>query len=315
MIRQRRLAFVGQGIYFASCALSPGVAGLESTFIEFREGDEPEKMLAALQAVEPDVAFFFKPELVPHGLLYGLPFVTVGFATEPLPSLSRYVHPDLDVRHSSFSRLDPANFDRLIAYNAGIVDSAEETMPVWRCVPLPVADRYFRDVSRIERRPRVIFIGRSSEHREALLLDVKHRYDITHIAHGVGPEELERIAASFDVGINLHNEMYPNFENRICLHLASAHLVLSEPVTPTMGLEPGIDFLQVETGVELMQRVGELMGSPDMYHRVRVRGRDKAELFRASRVYPALVKDLLHDIAVFGSERSHVGSRCSSSYG
>ena len=30
-----------------------------------------------------------------------------------------------------------------------------------------------------------------------------------------------------DVGINLHNEPYPSFENRVCLHLAAGHLVVS----------------------------------------------------------------------------------------
>jgi hypothetical protein len=37
---------------------------------------------------------------------------------------------------------------------------------------------------------------------------------------------------------------------------------------------------------------------------VRVRGRLKAEGFRASRVYPRLVADLLADIDAFGSSRT-----------
>jgi hypothetical protein len=302
-MEQRTLAFVGQEIYFAPCALDPGVAGFDTTFIDFRAGDDPEKILVALDAAAPDVAFFFKPEVVPAALLQRRSFVSVGWATEPLPSLSPDEHLDLNSRRSALSRLDPANFDRLIAYTPGIVASLEEIMTVWRCVPLPVGDRYYRTPRRIYGRPRVIFIGRSTDHRESLLIDAKHRYDLTHIAHGVGPVELERIADSYHVGINLHNEAYPNFENRVTIHMAAGHLVLSEPLTPTMGLEPGIDFLQVQSSVEMMRRLAELMQSPDIYHRVRVRGREKAELFRASRVYPALVADLERDVAVFGAER------------
>jgi hypothetical protein len=41
-----------------------------------------------------------------------------------------------------------------------------------------------------------------------------------------------------------------------------------------------------------------------VYRRVRIRGRRKAEAFRASRVYPRLVHDLLLDLDVFGTERS-----------
>lgn len=306
---QRRLAFVGQGIYFAPCALDSDAPGLESGFFEYREGEDPAAMLAAVRAFEPDVAFFFKPELVPAGLLRELACVTVGYATEPLPSLAASPHRDLAVRRSSFARLDPANFDRMLVYNSGIAKSVSALMPVWRCVPLPVADRYYREPQPTFRRPRVIFVGRSTEHRESLLLDSKHRYDVVHIAHGVGPVELETIADTYDVGINLHNESYPNFENRVCLHLAAGHLVLSEPLTPTMGLEPGIDFIQFESSGELSRHIGELVRSPDLHLRVRIRGRQKAELFRASRVYPSLVDDLLHDIAVFGTERSPALSR------
>ena len=42
---------------------------------------------------------------------------------------------------------------------------------------------------------------------------------------------------------------------------------------------------------------------PGVYHRVRVRGRRKAEGFRASHVYPRLMRDLLADVATFGTER------------
>jgi hypothetical protein len=42
---------------------------------------------------------------------------------------------------------------------------------------------------------------------------------------------------------------------------------------------------------------------PGAFHRVRVRGRAKAELFRASRMYPRLVADLLRDLSLGGTPR------------
>jgi hypothetical protein len=36
---------------------------------------------------------------------------------------------------------------------------------------------------------------------------------------------------------------------------------------------------------------------------VRIRGRRKAEAFRASHVYPRLAEDLLRDLRVFGTQR------------
>ena len=41
-----------------------------------------------------------------------------------------------------------------------------------------------------------------------------------------------------------------------------------------------------------------------VWHAVRVRGRRKAEQFRASRVYPRLIADLLADLRAFGSQRA-----------
>ena len=46
---------------------------------------------------------------------------------------------------------------------------------------------------------------------------------------------------------------------------------------------------------------------PRAYERVRIRGRRKAEAFRASRVYLRLAADLLHDLRVFGSHRAAAG--------
>ncbi len=147
------------------------------------------------------------------------------------------------------------------------------------------------------------FVGRSTEHRESYLVDVKHSFDILHVAHGVFGDRLLELLRETDVAINLHNEPYPSFENRVSLHLAAANLVISEPLSPTHGLEPGIDYIEVRHPEDLRRAVGQIHLYPDLHRRVRIRGRRKAEAFRASRVYPRLVHDLLLDIEVFGTER------------
>jgi hypothetical protein len=111
-----------------------------------------------------------------------------------------------------------------------------------------------------------------------------------------------------DVGINLHNEPYPSFENRVCLHLAAGHLVLSEALDPLHGLEPGIDFVQIEDGRHLGRLLEVIDRFPGAYQAVRVRGRRKAEQFRASRVWPRLVGDLLVDLSARGERRRAVAA-------
>ena len=111
-----------------------------------------------------------------------------------------------------------------------------------------------------------MFVGRSTEHRERYLVPVKHRFDVLHVAHGVHGERLLELLRSTDVGINLHNEPYPSFENRVCLHLAAGNLVITEPLSPTHGLEPGIDYVEVDCPEALDIEVDQLKRFPDLYH-------------------------------------------------
>ena len=150
----------------------------------------------------------------------------------------------------------------------------------------------------------MLFVGRSTLHRERWLLDVKHRFDCLHVAFGIGVEELERLLDTHHVTFNVHNEPYPTFENRVLLHLAAGHLVITEPLSPSHGLESGLDYVEVQYPEELTHAAATVRAFPDAYLRVRVRGRQKAEQYRASRVWPRLFGDLMADLRARGTHRS-----------
>jgi hypothetical protein len=307
--RPLRLAFVGQGTFFEACSLDPGPRGLEPRFFEFRRDSDVRALVEDLEAFDADVAVVFRPEIVPAGALHGLRARTVGFLTEPLPRQlgGAPVHEDLERRLWELRHVDASNFDRVVAFDPHIAATAHEVVPVWRSLPLPVADRYFAPLPLpppTAAGPQPLFVGRSTPHREALLAEAKHAVGVLHLAFGVDADALQEALAGHDVGINLHNNPYPSFENRVCLHLAAGHLVLSEWLHPTHGLEPNIDFVVVQTSGELLSVLLNLRRVPGLWHRVRVRGRHKAEQFRASRVYPRLVQDLFADLDAFGSVRA-----------
>src|SRR4051794_8277906 len=300
-----RLAFVGQRTFFEACALTSEHGALRTAFFEFRKGADGDHLMTELRSFRPHVVLVFRPEIIPAGLFADLRAATLGWLTEPIPRGTRKAHDDQKRRLWELQQVDAANFDRVVSFDPLIADTASGVLDVWRSLPLPVADRFYKPLRPVQPgRPRALFVGRSTAHRERYLERVKHEYDVLHMAFGVGAAELEELLDEHEVGINLHNEPYPSFENRVPIPLAAGQLVISEPLSPLHGLEPGLDFLEVAWPARLAGTMETLARFPNAYERGRVRGRMKAEQFRASRVYPRLVADLLRDLEALGSPRA-----------
>jgi len=301
--RRTSVAFVGQSVFFRQCALEQPAGDLEPTFLDHRAGVAAEPLLAQLEALDPDVVLVFRPEIIKPGLFESLRAVTIGYLTEPLPRRNGVKHVDLHQRLWWLEQVDAANFDRIVSFDPLIVETAEDVVPVWRSLPLPVADSLFTDVRERAVPPRLLFVGRSTEHREELLAPVKRAHPIVHIGHGLFGPELARVLLAADVQLNLHNNRYPSFENRVCIALAAGHLVISEPLSPTHGLTVGADYLEVDTPESLVSLVDQLAEDPAAHVAVQLAGRRQAERFRASHVYPQLVHDVLADVALHGGRR------------
>jgi hypothetical protein len=297
---RRRVAFVGQSTFFMACV--PGEHGehMTTTFLEFREGSDPTPMRIELERFAADAVVVFRPETLPPGALADVAAPVVGFLTEPVPrTLTSEPHPDLAKREGDLKRLDPANIDRLVTFDPLIAPVAERVFPIWRSLPIPVADRLFMDPQPLHGPElRMVFVGRSTPHREAFLGPVKEFYDLLHVAFGAGIDELEDLLRQHDVTFNLHNEPYPSFENRVCLHLAAGHLVISEPLSPTHGLVAGQDYLEIVAPEDLLRAIWEVQRYPERTYEIRRCGRAIAENFRASAVFGNLIEDLLREVPV-----------------
>ncbi|MEI6793511.1 MAG: hypothetical protein WCK97_09820 [Actinomycetes bacterium] len=251
-----------------------------------------------LKAFGAEVTVVFRPEIFPSGALHELPGAVVGFLTEPLPrrGSDAVAHADLDVRLRDLRRIDRLNVDRVISFDPKCAPAADEVVPVWRSLPLPVADSFYRPVLETRSSTQALFVGRSTPHREEYLAESKAQGDILHLGFGVDSEHLKQLMEQHSVAVNVHNEPYPTFENRVCLHLAAGQLLFSEPLNPAHGLEPEIDYLECYDGDVLAEALERLRMQPGLWHDVRIRGRRKAEIYRASRVYPRIIFDLLADL-------------------
>jgi hypothetical protein len=150
-------------------------------------------------------------------------------------------------------------------------------------------------------------IGRSSDHRERLLLPAKHHHDLLQVVHGLSGEPLIELLREYDVGVYVAADPGGGFGWQIGTHLAAGQLLLAEAPTPTHGLERNIDYLHFDSPNALVWTLDRLQRFPEMYHRIRVRGRLKAEQYRASRVFARLAHDLIADVRAFGSPRTSGG--------
>ena len=266
-----RVAFVGPSATLEASALHAPAGRLLPRRFAVRPDDEPTAVRAALEDWGAQVVVGLAG--VPDGALAGLRALR----------LAHGVHRD--------------DVDRVAAAAAAPDPAA------WRTFPLPVDDRLFAEVRPSSRPPRIVFLGASTAHRERYLIRAKHEFDLVHYAHGLHGDRLRAVLASTDVGVVLHRERGAGFEPGALVHLAAGHLVLSEPLAPTFGLEPGLDFVAVAAPDELLTVLHQLRRRPDAFERVRLRGREKAEAHRAARVWPRVVEDLQRDVAAFGRSR------------
>lgn len=289
-----RVAFVGQSTFFEGCVLDPGHPGIESSFFEFRKGGDVDALVDGLRQFRPGVVVVFRPEVLPAGALAEIGCPRLGFLSEPLPrsGIDTVSHADLERRLWELEQVDPANVDRVVSFDPKIAVAASRVLPIWRAAPLPVADRFYAPMPAPGISPPLpLFVGRSTAYREQMLVDLKHNWNLLHLAFGVAAEDFGRLLDEHNIGVNVHCERYPSFENRVCFHMASGHLVVSEYLDPSHGLEVGLDYVLAQTAGELLRVMHVLDRFPRTWHSVRVRGRRKAEAFRAGRVWPRLLAD------------------------
>jgi hypothetical protein len=281
-----RVAFAGPAHWLRGSAPEGRFGRLRAA--RFDLVGDPEGGLESLRRFAPGVSVVYDPPAFDAGLIERLPGLRLGLLTEGIPEQERAA--------------SLACFDRVASFDTNITGEPVPGGRLWRAVPPPVEDRFFAPVRPLHGHPRAITIGRSTEHREWILLPAKHHHDLLQVIHGVSGELLAELLGRYDVGVHVSPYARGSFGLQVGLHLAAGQLLLSTPLQPSHGLEREIDYLQLDSPDGLVHMLGRLARFPEMHQAVRVRGRLKAEQYRASRVFARLVEDFIADVAVFGGE-------------
>jgi hypothetical protein len=254
-------------------------------------GSDAEATLAGLREFDPHAVVVFDPPALPEQMQRALTeraldCATVGILVSGLPGAE-------------------ANFqarccDRLVSFDPALTGEGVGAGRVWRAIPPPVSDAFFADVRPLHGSSRAITIGHSTAQREAIIEPAKHHHDLMQVLHGVTGATLVELLADYDVGVYVPPHGGRGFGVQVGLHLAAGQLLVASLLGPTHGLERDIDYLQVDSADALAHLLERLGRFPEMYFRIRVRGRMKAEHYRASRLLARLTYDLLADVAAFG---------------
>jgi hypothetical protein len=284
-----RLAFVGSSVWLDACAPTGSVPGFIAERFDFTSrGDERDDSVT-LETFQPHVTVIFDPASAPHATVSGSGGVTLGVLVAGLPPKP--------------STQNVSHLDRLVSFMPALTGEKIGGAPIWRAIPPPVSDLLFDDLRSLHHVPRVMSIGRSSPRRETMLMGAKHYHDLLQVIHGVSGETLRELLSEYDVGVFVGADCEGGFGHQVGIHLAAGHLLLADELKPAHGLERGIDYLAIDSPDALLSTLDRLARFPEMYQRIRVRGRLKAEQFRASSLFRRLAHDVLADVAAFGRAR------------
>ncbi len=281
--RPPRVAFIGSPAWLEACAPPEATDELLPALIESGPGAA---VAAALADFAPSATVVLDPPNVDAELLRSIPGVSLGVLVGELPT--------------GAEAAGLGTLDRLLSFRPALTGERIANTMVWRAIPPPVSDALYHDVRPLHGPPRVMTIGRATPHREAVLMPAKHHHDVLQLNHGVRGELLRELLSCYDVGIYVAPQRGGGYGQQVGMHLAAGQLLVSDALVPSHGLERDIDYLQIRLDADLVSVLDRLKRFPEMYQRIRVRGRLKAEQFRSSRVFARIVYDLLADVATFG---------------
>lgn len=189
----------------------------------------------------------------------------------------------------------PEGYDRVLVTDPLLARAAG----AWRSAPLPVDDARFADVTPASGPPRIVFHGEDTEWRSFWLPDLVEHYGLVHVRPG---EPVDDAFAAATVGLCLRTDRQrPAFPADALLHLAAGRLLLTEPLRPPRGLEPGLDHVEVREPIDALHVLHQVRRRPAAFEHVRMRARTRMELFRASVVWPRILADLKADVAAYAA--------------
>ena len=297
-----KACFVGQREYFEQCSLLEPAGGVEPFFVDHRGGSDPSPVRVALDEIRPDVVLVFRPETLPAGFLRGVEALTLGFNTEPIPrDAAGAVHPEQAFRLSELAQTDASQFDRIITFDPMGAATAESAgIPVWRSVPLPVADHLYaaslaaarppaaHRVRRLfDRAPRAMARRPSSTSSTCCTSSPACVSPPAWTARRRASSGARSTSASTSTSARSHPSRTASASTSPPATSSSAN-----PSTPPTASSRASTTSRSAPRPSCATSSAPIHTDPDAFRTIRIRGHAKSATFRASSVFPRLLRGL-----------------------
>jgi len=244
--KRPRIAFVGQPEYF-NCLYGNALDAFYRVGKFNLVWGGAWYYYAPLIDFDPDIAFFFRPEMYGAELLGRLRGKKVALSSEPVP---HYEGETLIQNSDTRARLDSlmgarGRFDHFFHFNPSSVRFLrEQGLALDGEFVFPVDTDMYRPVA-LEKKWDAVFFGRSTSHREKILGPLKRDFSVLHVAHGVFDEEFVRLVNQCRIGLNIHVEPDPSWEHRIQNMMACGIPVMTERIIGNDAyLQAGKDYIE-----------------------------------------------------------------------
>ncbi len=232
------IVFVGQPEYFSKVYMDAIVDGYGHEFpIDSLDQRKLSSLPEFVHAHGCKTVIVFRPEFFhshAHILQYlkDIGVTLIGYSTEPIPH-DRQIgwHRDQILRLKNLLQARHLPYDHIVHMDG----SSYGTLSFFgfnrlSCFPLPTSKHMYHSLPDTKKKYDVLFLGRSTEYREWMMSRIKQKLDVLHITHGMFYES-NRLMNESRIVLNLHNEPYPNFENRAFQALFSGAILVSDKLS------------------------------------------------------------------------------------
>lgn len=295
--RISKVAFIAQPEYFDFHYRDILEDAYEVQYFQNSFSENPE-FFRSLVDFDADINIFFRGELVPAEVLNALSGIRVNMSSEPFPKILNrsiiYTADSLE-RFQFFLRIFDRPYDYIFHYDEVSREFFEnQGIQLSGFFPFPIATELIKPDPSAVKKWDMFFSGRSTPHRDVFFGPLKRDFNFLHINHGVvGPDLLEFIQKC-RISLNVHAENEISWEPRTQFLMAAGSLLVSEPLSPSCPLRPGIDFIEVSDGWNMYETCRKIIADYDSYKHIAENGRNRiVEVLSSSKNFPAFFQDIL----------------------